>query len=155
MSSTPEKIAAEIVRRELEAYYVSPRPAVEPFDLREAIAAAIREARASALPPDGHVEPDMFWPDDCDEGEGAHSDLELIADRCEDGQVFVVQQAKRLPYGYYVTETTPNGETGYRNATDEEIAAHKKGVEERLARWREEAKKLPAAHSARAGREGE
>ena len=91
--------------------------------------------------------PDMFWPDDHDEGEGAHDDLELIADRCDDGQLFVVQQAKQLPDGYYVTETTPDGMTGYRDATEEEIAAYKKGEADRLARWKEKARVLPNAFS--------
>lgn len=56
---TPAQIAAAIVRRELDAYYVSPRPMsqqAERFDLREAIADAIREAQTSgAASRDGEV----------------------------------------------------------------------------------------------------
>lgn len=130
--------ANEIVRRELEAYYVSPRDGAAPFDIRAAITAAL-DAKDRET-----TTPDMFWPDDHDEGEGAHDDLELIADRCDDGQLFVVQQAKQLPAGYYVAQTK-DGMTDWRDATEEEIAAYKKGEADRLARWKEKAKVLPNA----------
>jgi len=124
---------------------------------RTALQIAIESALRSMLPPPGAVltadgsvrpeakiEPDLFWPDGCDEGEGAHDDLELIADRLDDGTVFVVQQAKQLPPGYYVVQTTADGMTGWRDATEEEIAAHKQGEAERLAAWKERAKVLPS-----------
>jgi len=49
-----QPIADEIVKKELAAYFVSPRPmsariSAEPFDLRLAIAEALRAARAEGL----------------------------------------------------------------------------------------------------------
>lgn len=113
--------------------------------LREFGELCYAQGRASAAPKEGEVErlePNTFWPDNCEEGEGP-SDLELIADGYEDGTVFAVQQAIMLPRGFYVSITDTNGCTDVRPATADEIERFKADEAERLEKWRQRAKQLP------------
>lgn len=106
---TPAQIAAAIVRRELDAYYVSPRPMsqqAERFDLREAIADAIREAQtSSAAARDGEV--------------GRYkAALEEIA------------QDEASGYGCYHGGDPRMFHPDSESCTPEELAAHKKACDE-------------------------